>query len=158
MAENVGAVGGRPRSARRARARQRAEHTITLEDVRRYRHMGVIPASMRPLVRLAEDELAAWVQDLGGPSEVSAQERAVLEDAARLGVILRAQVLRFMRSDGNDRHAATSATTAAATRRASLPAVGLGRRAREIDRAPGPGLRRLRETAVYGTRPDPSLK
>jgi hypothetical protein len=101
--------------------------------VRRYRHFGVVAESMKPLARIAQDELQAWVQDMGGPECVSAQERAVLEDCARLGLILRAQLLRFMRSDGNDRHAATSATTAAAARRASLQAVGLQRRAKEID-------------------------
>jgi hypothetical protein len=67
-----------------------------------------------------------------GPERVSSQERAVLEDAARLGVILRSQLLRFMRSDGQDRHAATSAATAVSVRRASLQAVGLGRRAKPI--------------------------
>jgi hypothetical protein len=141
MKDEAGAVQGRagspggPRagaSSRRARARQKAAHTVTLDDVRRYRHHGVVAESMKPLAQMAQVELEAWIQDLGGPDSVSAQRRAVLEDCARMGVILRAQLLRFMRSDGEDRHAATSATTAAAARRASLQAVGLERRAKPI--------------------------
>lgn len=136
MGRNVGAVEGRgsaSNSARQARARQKKTHTVTLDDLKRYRHFGVVPESMKPLVRMAQQELEGFVQDLGGPERVSAQERAVLEDCVRLVVILRAQLLRFMRSDGNDRHAATSATTAAAARRASLQAIGLGRRAKDLD-------------------------
>ena len=100
-----------------------------------YDHFGVVSESMKPLAKMAQVELRGWIADLGGDDNVSAQERAVLEDCARLGIILRAQLLRFMRSDGNDRHASTSATTAVAARRAGLQAVGLERRARELDLA-----------------------
>ncbi len=139
---------GAARSSRRARARQKATHTITLDDVKRYRHFGVVAESMKPLARMAQDELQAWIADLGGEGRVSAQERTVLEDCARLGVILRAQLLRFMRSDGVDKHAATSATTAAAARRASLQAVGLERRVNPI--TVGGVVAEIEETKVRG--------
>ena len=124
--------GSSSNSTRRARARQKDQHTITIGEMGQYRHAGVVADSMKPLVRMAQDELRGWIADLGGEEHVSAQERSVLDDAARLGVIVRAQILRFVRSDGKDRHAATSATTAVGARRASLEAVGLARRANLI--------------------------
>ena len=66
--------------------------------------MGVVAESMKPPCRIAQEELQRWIME-------SNVERTVMEDAARPGVILRAQLLRFMRSDGNDPHTATSATT-----------------------------------------------
>ena len=71
----VGSPGGARagQSSRRARARQKAAHTITLDDVRRYRHMGVVAESMKPPARMAQEELRAWVADLGGDERVTAQ-------------------------------------------------------------------------------------
>jgi hypothetical protein len=117
------------KSTAQTRKRQRETARINLPEVRRYRREGLISPSMLPLAKIAEDEVSAIFSALGGAECVSEQERALVEDFARVGVVLRAELSRYL---AGERAAGTRVGTLAGIRRASLVALGLGRRAKEI--------------------------
>jgi len=60
---------------------------------------------------------------------VSEQERALVEDFARVGVVLRAELSRYL---AGELDAGVRVGTLAGIRRSSLVALGLQRRAKEI--------------------------
>jgi hypothetical protein len=92
-------------------------------DLTRLQREGLVAEALRPLVDLAELELREWLEALGGVDEVSPQRRAVLEDAAGLGIAFRAELSRFLAS--NDPAALDRLTSIAGARRTSLVAAGL---------------------------------
>ena len=110
--------------------RRRAANRVSLSDVRRYRREGLVTDSMLPLTYLAEDEVRAIFQALGGEEAISEQERALVEDFARVGVVMRGELSRYL---AGDRDAGKVVGIMAATRRSSLVALGLQRRAKELD-------------------------
>ncbi|MCH7644343.1 MAG: hypothetical protein IH974_05850 [Myxococcales bacterium] len=85
--------------------------------------------SLLPLVAIAEDELRAIIQAMGGPDCVTEQERALAEDFARMGVVLRGELARYI---GGEPKAGQLVGTLASHRRNSLVALGLERRQKEI--------------------------
>ena len=111
-------------------SRRRAANRIALSDVRRYRREGLVLESMKPLTLIAEDEVRAIFQALGGEDDISEQERALVEDFARVGVVMRGELSRYL---AGDRDAGKVVGIMAATRRSSLVALGLQRRAKELD-------------------------
>ncbi len=117
------------RTRSRATQRRREAHSIALSDVRRYRREGLVSASMLPLTKMAEDEAKALFQALGGEDNVSEQERALVEDFARVGVVMRGELSRYLTGD---RDAGKVVGIMAATRRSSLVALGLQRREKEL--------------------------
>jgi hypothetical protein len=72
------------------------------------------------------------IEALGGDDRVSPQRRAIVEDAARVGVVLRCVLARFLQREEPDLEAAGKIGTLASARRAALAAVGLERVAREV--------------------------
>jgi len=84
---------------------------------------------MLPIVAAAEDEVRAILSALGGAENVSEQERALVEDFARVGVVLRGELARYVAGDSK---AGQVVGTLAGIRRASLVALGLQRRAKEL--------------------------
>ncbi|MGH7177293.1 MAG: hypothetical protein ACREJC_07935 [Tepidisphaeraceae bacterium] len=87
------------------------------------------------MARLADLELREWIADLGGEECVSSMQLALLEDAARIGILMRAQLIRCMQADdehGVPKDAATSAAQCMSQRRAALSSVGLERKARDV--------------------------
>ena len=84
---------------------------------------------MKPLTLIAEEEVRAIFQALGGEDSVSEQERALVEDFARVGVVLRGELSRYL---AGDHDAGKVVGIIAGTRRSSLVALGLQRRAKEL--------------------------
>lgn len=101
---------------------------VSLSDVRRLRQFGLVAESLKPLASQAELELGELLADKG--DGVTAAERVVLEDVARLGLILRAEFARYLNS--GDQTAAARVTALAGQRRSSIVAVGLDRRSHEV--------------------------
>jgi hypothetical protein len=126
-------VGDKPSKARiragqQNREKQCREARVSLSDVRRLRYFGLVSESLKPLAKQAEQELGELLADKG--DGVTAAERVVLEDVARLGLLLRAEFARYL--EMGDQKAAARVTALAGQRRASLQAVGLERRAKPI--------------------------
>ena len=117
------------RSKARTAEKKKERTRIALPDVRRYRREGLVVPSMLPLAKIAEDEVRALFESLGGEGAVSEQERAIVEDFARVGVVLRAELSRYL---AGEQGAGVRVGTLAGIRRSSLVALGLDRRSREI--------------------------
>lgn len=117
------------RSNSRATTRRRSRNRVALQDVRRFRREGLVSPSMLPLAKIAEDEASAIISALGGEEAISEQERAIVEDFARVGVVLRAELGRYL---AGEHDAGVKVGTLASIRRSSLVALGLGRRSHEI--------------------------
>lgn len=105
---------------RRAAERRR---TATASALRTMRRSGEIAPALAPFADLAADELAEWIAACGGAQRISPMRRALLEDAALLGVPMRAEIARFLAR--RDTESATRAATLANSRRAGLIAAGL---------------------------------
>ena len=109
---------------------RRSERTrVSLGDIRRWRQHSLVTDAILPLTHYAEDECRAIFEALGGLDNVSEMERALVEDFARVGVVLQAELARFV---NGDRDAGRMVGTMATIRRASLVALGLQRRAKEL--------------------------
>ena len=110
--------------ARRERLRVRPR------DFDRWRREGLIAEALRPLCKLAEQELEELVSDAGGPDEITASRRMLLEDAVVLGVMVRAETQRFLAT--HDPTATERLATWINSRRANLVAAGLERQAKDV--------------------------
>lgn len=110
-------------------ARQRETARINLPEIRKYRREGLVESNLIPITLIAEDELRAIIYALGGPDNVTEQERAIAEDFSRVGIVLRAELSRYV---GGDRDAGKIVGQMASIRRQSLVALGLQRRAKEL--------------------------
>jgi hypothetical protein len=73
---------------------------VTLSDVRRLRFYNQIAPSIKPFIGEAELELGDLLADKG--DGVTAAEKAVLVDASRLGLVLKALYAVFLRSEEPD--------------------------------------------------------
>ena len=140
------------RSKREKYIRDR-ERELELAEIRP-RHIkaladGVVSKSLAWLLPLAEQEGIELLTALGGPAEVSPQRRAIVEDAVSLGMVLRAELGRYLQS--RDVEAAARVSSLANARRAALVAVGLDRIAKQID----PTLP-IDVTLDHDVAPDPS--
>jgi hypothetical protein len=101
---------------------------VSMADVRRLRYFGQVSAALKPLASEAERELGDLLADKGDGA--TAAERTILEDVARLGLLLRATFAAYLQAP--DVELAKTVGTLAGQRRAGLAAVGLERRARAI--------------------------
>jgi hypothetical protein len=117
--------------ARRAASRRRSSARIRPRDLDRLRRDAQVAAAVRPLLRVAEDETIAVIEDLGGEDCVSAQQRALVDDLAWLGLVLRTMMWIFVTRPDPD--LASRIATLASARRANLVALGLERHRREVD-------------------------
>ena len=109
--------------------RRRYRTRVNLSDLRRWRRCGLVTPAIKPLTLIAEDEVRAIIQALGGPDNVSEQEIALTEDFARLGVVLRGELACYCQGD---RKAGVLVGSMASQRRSALVALGLQRRAKEL--------------------------
>jgi len=91
----------------------------------------LVRPELRPLTQAAAAELSALLEALGGAERVSPQRRALIEDTARLGLVLRVSLLRVVQT--GDGEAASCVNAAASARRANLQALGLDDRRDELD-------------------------
>lgn len=117
------------RGALRARARQRALALVRPRDLDHLRRSGTVAKSVRPFLDAADLEAQALLVAYEGAPDsphhrpLSAPRRVLLEDAVRAGVIMRAELGRFVQA--HDSEAGSRALTAMGHRRTILRELGL---------------------------------
>lgn len=122
-AENDGAR-ARARKAER-KAYQRDRDRVLLRDVQRFKRLGLVAPQLEPIVQTAQDEARAVILDLGGREDLSAMELSMVEDHATLGILMRAELSRYL---GGNLKAAQGIAGLAAGRKQILVALGIKRR------------------------------
>ena len=113
-------------AVRREMARVAPSELLELEKT------GTVSPSLRPYAVQAIEEADGLAQALGGVENVSPQRLALIQDATRVGLVMRAVLARFLQGDG-DPELASKVATMASTRRALLSALGLERVQKELD-------------------------
>ena len=103
--------------------RKRLAARIRPRDLVRLRDSGTVAESLRPILDLAENEMAEIIDSLGGADAISPTKRAIIEDAVSVGVALRGELGRYLQSGDPD--AASRVGTLAGARRQSLALIGL---------------------------------
>lgn len=117
---------------RRYYERRRAVTAVAPLDLARF-GKGIVTPRLRSYLRAAEAECADVLEALGGADNVSAQRRVIVEDLARVGVVLRGTLAAYLRTE--DPELASKVGTLAAARRGLLVALGLERVSKELDLA-----------------------
>ncbi len=107
------------RGLRRFHERERLAARIRPRDLVRLRDSGSVAESLRPILDLAENEMAEIIASLGGDA-IPPTKRALIEDAVSVGVALRGELGRYLQS--RDPDAASRVGTLAAARR-QMPVV-----------------------------------
>jgi hypothetical protein len=92
---------------------------------------GTVSDSLRPYAAQAIEEADGFARALGGVDVLSEQRLALIQDTARVGLVMRAVVARFLQGDG-DPELASKIGTLASTRRSLLSTLGLDRMEREV--------------------------
>jgi hypothetical protein len=109
---------------------------IAPSEIIELQRAGTLSASLRPYAAQAVEESLGFIQALGGDEEeVSEQRLALVQDAARAGLMLRALIAKTLQGDDLDGDAISKIASLINTRRANLTAIGLDRISREIDLA-----------------------
>src|SRR5262245_49596057 len=135
-------MNGHPRTAeekaehgRRTRegiARKRAQRRILVSHLDSYRHAAAVHPSLMPAIRAAQEWIGDLVQALGGPSEITPQQQALLDQLAQAAVVRSAAFAAFA-ADGNLASRALERFNGAANiERAGLQLLGLERRAKPV--------------------------
>jgi hypothetical protein len=127
-----GLMGSRSESVRRWWEHRHALWDVSPGELVALQKTGMLSESLKGYAVLAQEEALALVNALGGDSEVSTQRMLLIQDVARLGLVLRAVMGRFVQGDGDPELASRVASITSA-RRASLQALGLERISKEID-------------------------
>ena len=118
------------RTLRRYHARQRERRRIRPTHVDKWLRKREVADALRPILEARALHAEAMVQDLGGPDELTAMQKGVLEGWLQAQVAADAEFLRFVRDQ--DLTALERLATFLNTARANLSALGLHRRAKEI--------------------------
>jgi hypothetical protein len=126
--------GSRSQSVRRWWEHRRALVAVSPGELVELQKRGTVSESLKHCAALAQEEALALTSALGGVDALSEQRLILIQDTARLGLVLRAVMARFLQGDGDPELASRVASITGA-RRASLQALGLERASREIDLA-----------------------
>jgi len=119
----------------------------------------MLSASLRPYAAQAVEESLGFIQALGGDEQgVSEQRLALVQDAARAGLMLRALVAKTLQGDDLDGDTISKIASLINTRRANLTAIGLDRISREIDLAAHIEAHEVRAQQPISAEPDPESK
>jgi len=116
---------------RRTASRKRKLESLLPAHVTAWKRRGEVAPALRPVLEARLHHLAGIVEDLGGPSEITNLERAVLDGWLVATVTADALWSRYLRE--GDEAALDRVPTLLNSARAALQAVGLKRRARELD-------------------------
>ena len=92
---------------------------------------GVVTPRLAPFLEEATAECADVLEALGGAGNVSAPRRVIVEDLARVGVVLRGTLAAYLRSE--DPELASKVGALATARRSLLVSLGLDRVSKELD-------------------------
>ena len=117
---------------KRAWQRRREQAAVRPAELERFRRAGIVAPALLPLVALADAECVALLRSLGG-DRVSEQRKVLIQDACRLGVVMRGELQRYLATQ--DSEAATRVASLVSARRASLVAAGLDEHRVEHDLA-----------------------
>jgi hypothetical protein len=123
---------GTARGRRSQLARKRLVSLIAPRDLERLVASGTITPALRPLVDIAATEALELSESLGGPENLSAQQRLVIQDLASVGIVLRATLAAFLQKPGGDSDLASRVGTLAGQRRSSVALLGLESVARDV--------------------------
>ena len=94
---------------------------------------GTLSASLKPYAAQAVEESLGFIQALGGEDGgVSEQRLALVQDAARAGLVLRALMAQVLQRDEIDGDSVSKIASLINTRRSLLQAVGLDRIERDV--------------------------
>ena len=115
-------------------ARRREMSLVAPSELLELERAGTVSPSLKPYAAQAIEEADELARALGGVDDLSPQRLVLIQDAARVGLVLRAMVARFMQGEG-DPELASKVSTMASTRRSLLTALGLEREAKELDLA-----------------------
>lgn len=122
-------VGEGVRRAAQARARRARQELRELAVLAR---SGTTPGGVAPYLEAAGREAAELLDALGGVDRVSPQRRVLIEDTARLGLVLRSLLVSFVQGGGVDGETGSRIATLANARRANLSALGLDRHVEDV--------------------------
>lgn len=116
-----------------AREQRRRRSQIAPAELEALRKSGTVSESIRALglVDAAQAEAVDLLDALGGEEHVSPQRRVLIDDVARIGLVMRAELARYVQK--GDADAAGRVGTLAGQRRSSLAALGLDVRRVERD-------------------------
>lgn len=114
----------------RAQEVQREPERVLPRDLAAAWRSAAVRPALRAWVEDAADALAAWINALGGEHRVTPQRWALLQSAARLGVVESELSLAFMQNP--DPELASRIATVAGQRARLLERVGLDRAEREV--------------------------
>jgi hypothetical protein len=129
---------------------------IAPSEIIELQRAGTLSASLRPYAAQAVEESLGFIQALGGDEEeVSEQRLALVQDAARAGLMLRALIAKTLQGNDLDGDAVSKIASLINTRRANLTAIGLDRVTREIDLAAHIEAREARAQEAIATKSDP---
>ena len=118
------------RGVKRAWERRRARESARPAHVDRWLRDGTVNDALVPILQARAVQVEDIVADLGGPSEVSAMERAVIDGWLKAVVAADVEFARLARGecDGTPERLATFLNTA----RSHLIALGLERRSKPV--------------------------
>ena len=123
-------MGSRSESVKRSWELRRALWRVSPGELVALQKQGTVSESLKGCAALAQEEALALTAALGGVERVSEQRLILIQDTARLGLVLRAVIARFLQGAGDPELASRVASIAGA-RRASLQALGLERVAKD---------------------------
>lgn len=114
------------RGLRRYHERRRDAARVRPKALERLKGSGIVAPELAPLLEVAEAEMVELVEALGGRERISPQRLAVLEDAVHVGLVLRAELTRYL-TVRKAPDCAARVGSLAGQRRASLALLGLER-------------------------------
>ena len=120
----------RSEAQRRRRKREKELESARPAHVTRWVRTGMVAPELRRYVLDRAEHVAAMVQDLGGPEEVSAMERAILDGWFQAQVAADVEFARFIRTD--DPAPLDAVSRHLNTARSQLSALGLRRRQKSV--------------------------
>ena len=112
-----------------AKEREREAARVYPRDLALLRSTGTVSGPLLPLFEVAELENLELLDAIGG-DVASPQRKAILQDAVRVGMVLRAELARYLQ--GQDPDAGARVGSLATARRSSLVALGLDRLAQDV--------------------------
>jgi len=132
--EVTGPDGAIARGTKRGLERRKRIARIAPGEILELQRSGTLSASLRPFAAQAIEESLGFLQALGGDDEgISEQRMALVQDAARAGLVLRALMAKTLQGDDPDGDTISKICSLINARRANLVAIGLERRERELD-------------------------
>jgi hypothetical protein len=132
--EALGPDGSIARGTRWALEKRRRIARIAPGEILELQRSGTLSTSLRPYAAQAIEESLGFLQALGGDEEnVSEQRIALVQDAARAGLVMRALMAKVLQGDDPDGDTISKICSFINARRANLVAIGLDRVSQEMD-------------------------